>query len=171
MNRIVPSVMLTLIIACKALSQSTNAVVSAEPSTKGEQGIRLLITASTNVVEIGSAIAIHALITNSSASTLYVWHSGALPHDFQVTLTDHSGKQFDLTPKRERHPVNADFGSLNLDIPPNTERTRDISIGIPTNTLPGKYRLELARGVQVPSTKSMPKITSNPIEIELFSGQ
>jgi len=134
-------------------------------------GIQLSIRMSTNVVAVGLPVTVHAKISNESTNTVYIFHSGRLPHDFGVIVTDESGKKLDLTPKIQRQPVNADFGSLNLDVPPGTARENDVRVTFEKQLAPGNYRLEFTREIHRPGVQNTNPVVSNPLLIRLIKNE
>jgi hypothetical protein len=89
-----------------------------------------------------------------------------IPLSFFI-ITD-SGKRIDLTPKVKKHPVGLDFGSLDLDIGPNSMRESELRVILNKELVPGKYQLELTRDFQIPGGPSTNHLVSNPVTIQVI---
>ena len=161
----------TIVIGSPALAQPTNDWITATKCGNAVSGVRLSISLNTNIIAISSALTVHAEVKNTSTNTVYIFHSGRLPHDFGVFVTDESGKRFDLTPKRQKYPVNPDFGSLNLDVRPGSAREDEARITLGKELKPGKYRLELTREIHTSDPQITNPAISNPLSIRLIQSE
>jgi hypothetical protein len=165
MKNLLP-VVLVLILAHQAFSQQRTDSVSATNWGAPVASVQLSIGLPTNGVEIGSTAVVHTRIRNSSTNKVFIFHNGALSHDFGVSLVDESGRRSDLTPKIQ-HPT-VGFGSLHINIEPGTVWEGEARLLLDPGLPAGKYRLELTRDFDVPDSLKPNRLVSNLLIVDLL---
>lgn len=125
-------------------------------------GIDLRIGLTNTDMVIGSTVIIHAEITNASASPIGV-HVTDARADFEVYLTDNSGKAFKIS----REPTGATYGaSLPISIGPGESHGWLISVAVGKEIEPGGYKLTVAKRVR--EGEALVKIKSNVLRVRVM---
>jgi len=107
-------------------------------------GVQLSVELNTNVIIAGTWSVLHCRITNASATdSAYFVKEPA--HDFDISLIDNSGKNFELMSNPSGNP-----GSLVvLELKPGKTLERSIPIKVDKSVKPGNYTLKTEASVEI----------------------
>jgi hypothetical protein len=125
---------------------------------KDVQGVRLSLTMTNKVIDIGSTVEITAIIKNASTNSIGFELIGT-PADYDLILTNATKKLYHLTSPD-------DFDSSRWQsIDPGRENIRQITVTFKNNIAPGEYTLEASRVFGMKDHEY--KLVSNPIKVRI----
>lgn len=126
---------------------------------KSVEGVQLSISMTNDVVGQGRSFTMVTLITNASTNTVFFAHINATV-DFQILLTNASGKLYNLTP----HVAGGSAGRLMLDPGLNSQVAVPVTVG--KNVEPGDYELKATRVFRVNGSKEL-FLESNLLRVKI----
>jgi hypothetical protein len=128
---------------------------------KDIQGVQLSINMTNNVVERGLTFTMVALITNSATNAIVFGHRSA-ETDFDVSLTNASGKLYHLTPRW----LGRSSGSATIESRVQVQLTIPVTIG--KDIEPGNYTINASRVFSVRGTPyNFLTLESNPLQVQI----
>jgi hypothetical protein len=140
------------------IAQSNNSQTATNWGMK-VQGVQLSIAISNNIIDIGATIVMSAQIRNLSTNIIHMVETGPVT-DFDVLLTNNSGKFYKLTPKQlintYRFPV---------DLNPGESRDWVMPVTIGKDIELGNYTLKATRPFYI--GKSGFELESNLLNVQI----
>lgn len=117
--------------------------------------------------DLKSSIVLHCQIQNISTNIVSMQDTGSDRYDFDVSLADSSGKQYDVGPRdRKTRPI---FMNLMIGVNPGEVYKCDIPVdfdSISRSTIaPGIYYFKVTRGIEIRSRSYF--LVSNNLKVDV----
>lgn len=125
-------------------------------------GSQLTVQLGTNVLAPGQTILLSARIKNSSTNYINVVEVNPAT-DFEISLTNNSGKVYKLTPDVKNTAV---FSRISHKVSPGETYQCSVAVSIDYNIKLGSYRLVATRNI-LTDESSICKLTSNSLDVQV----